>query len=404
MKIGINASFARKPNAGMGQTTLNFLRALAEKVKNAGENDEEFKDVEFILYLEEDIDFEPTDFLGKFQKNIFLPKYKRDDLIRKIWWEKCLLPKKIKEDGCDYFVSLYQSTTVLKDVKHLMVVHDTIPEIFPEYLNNSRKKIYYKLVKKATQKADEIVTVSKNSKKDVEKFYGIPKEKISVAHNDCDQIFKKEIEEEEIESVLEKHDLRENDYIIYVGGFDKRKNVDGLIRAYGKFWQKNEKDKIPSPTLAIVGEFHPHLVPLMIDIPGEIKKVQEKYEVPKSAIKELGFVDQVDLPALYKAAKFFCFPSFYEGFGNMPLEAMNMGVPVITSNNSSLPEVVGKNTALLIEDPSNTDEIVEAMHALSKDEELRKKLVAAGKRRAKNFSWNKQINVILKSINQKNES
>ena len=399
MKIGINASFVRKPNSGMGQVSINFLRELTRRIRE----DEKFEDLEFILYLEEDARFDFSDFLGKFQKRIFLPKYKRDDLFRKIWWEKYLLPKKVKEDKCDFFVSLYQSTMTLKNVKHLMVVHDTIPEIFPEYLNNLRKKVYYKLVKKATQSADEIMAVSENSKKDTEKFYNIPKERIEVNYIDCDPIYKEEISEEKSNEVLKRYKLQKDEFILYVGGLDKRKNVDGLIQAFAEFWGRNEKENLPSPKLAIVGKFFPHLVPLMTDVPSEIKKIRKKHKIPKSAIKELGFVEQEDLPALYRSAKFFCFPSLYEGFGIMPLEAMNVGIAVITSKNSSLPEVVGKNSAFLIEDPKDTNEIAEAMLKLNEDEKLRERLVVNGKEQAKNFTWEKFVDVILKKVLESKE-
>ncbi|KKU54973.1 MAG: hypothetical protein UX75_C0015G0034, partial [Candidatus Moranbacteria bacterium GW2011_GWE2_47_10] len=158
MKIGINASFLRKQNTGIGQVTTNFIKKLAEfQISNFKFQNQ---DVEFILYLEEDVDLELPD---NFKQNVFLPKYKRDDLIRKVWWEKCLLPKKIKEDKCDVFLSLYQSPTVLSEKvvrKHLMLVHDIIPKFFPNYLDNLRKKIYWKLTERAIRKADKIISVS----------------------------------------------------------------------------------------------------------------------------------------------------------------------------------------------------------------------------------------------------
>jgi hypothetical protein len=133
MRIGINASFARKSNTGIGQVTINFLKELA---KHKNEN-------EYILYLEEDINFALPE---NFQKRIFLPLWKRDDLVRKIRWEKTILPRKAKKDKCDFFISLYQCPAVIQSAKHIMVVHDLIPKIFPEYLDNSRKKYYQALI------------------------------------------------------------------------------------------------------------------------------------------------------------------------------------------------------------------------------------------------------------------
>ena len=128
-----------------------------------------------------------------------MPPYKRDDLIRKIWWEKYLLPKKVEMDKCDVFLSLYQSATILQDnVSHIMVVHDIIPKIFPEYLNNWRKKIYQRLIEKAIKNVDKIIAVSHRTEKDLIQHLGIDAAKISVSHVDVDEIYKKEVSDEEI--------------------------------------------------------------------------------------------------------------------------------------------------------------------------------------------------------------
>ncbi|MDD5463969.1 MAG: hypothetical protein PHP62_02385, partial [Candidatus Moranbacteria bacterium] len=122
IKVGINASFLRKQNTGIGQVSINFLRKLIEVESRKLKVHKE--EMEFVLYLEEDVEIELPE---GFSKKVFLPVYKRDDLIRKIWWEKFSLPRKVKKDKCDVLLSLYQSTTSTqphKDFKHIMVVHD----------------------------------------------------------------------------------------------------------------------------------------------------------------------------------------------------------------------------------------------------------------------------------------
>jgi glycosyltransferase involved in cell wall biosynthesis len=226
MKIGINASFARKSNTGIGQVTLNFLRKLSEsKIQS-----EKFKDIEVVLYLEEDLP-EDIKLPANFTKKIFLPFWKRDDLIRKIWWEKRLLPRKVKKDNCDILLSLYQCPTVLFDATiHIMLVHDVIPEIFPEYLNNSRKKKYWKLTKKAILEADKIMTVSSRTEKDLIRYLGVEPERISVNYIDVDEIYKKDVSDAKSRKVLKKYDLSPG-YILGGGGLETRNNVEGLIRA-----------------------------------------------------------------------------------------------------------------------------------------------------------------------------
>ena len=183
MRIGINASFARKPNTGTGQVTLNFLKELAR----------EKSEHEFVLYLEEDLPKEMK--LPKnFEKKIFLPVWKRDDLVRKIWWEKYQLVKHIEADKCEAFISLYQCPTILpKKIKHLMVVHDLIPRIFPQYLNNARKKAYQNFSEGAIHRATKIIAISSRTEKDLIKFLEIDPKKITVSYIDVDEIFKKEV-------------------------------------------------------------------------------------------------------------------------------------------------------------------------------------------------------------------
>jgi glycosyltransferase involved in cell wall biosynthesis len=379
MIIGINASFARKPNTGIGQVTLNFLRKLSEfKVQS-----EKLKDLEFILYLEEDL-LEDVKLPENFEKRIFLPIWKRDDLIRKIWWEKIMLPKKAKEDNCNIFLSLYQSPTILPSgIKHIMVAHDIIPELFPEYLNNSRKKKYWSLTKKALQKTDKIVAISSRTEKDLIQHLGIDPGKISVNYIDVDEIYKKEVSEEKNKKVLNKYKLKPG-YILGGGGLEVRKNTEGLIKAYKILLENNKKINFIKnlPDLVISGKLMPELAPLITDAEKLTKELNLTQHV-----KLLDFVPQEDLPALYKNALVFVYPSLYEGFGLPVLEAMNVGTPVITSKKSSLPEV-GRD-AVLYCDPEDINDIAMVIRNVLLNEHLRDELRRRGKERAKNFSWEK---------------
>lgn len=367
MKIGINASFARKPGSGMGEVTLNYLRALGNKNKND----------EFILYLEEEL---ILDLPKNFTKKVLVPFYKRDDLIRKVIWEKFLLPKKVKEDGCETFISLYQCPTILpKSIKHTMVVHDIIPELLPEYVNNWRKKYYWHLTKQAIKKADKIIAVSQNTKDDLVKYFKIDKNKITVKYIDVDLIYKKEVTDFDSDAALKKYELTPG-YIYVGGGLDKRKNIDTLIYAYKLLLDKNKN----IPDLVISGKLMPQLAPLIIDVERMVKELglEEK-------VKVLGFVPQENLPALYKNASLFVYPSLYEGFGMPLLEAMNVGVAVATSNNSSLDEIVGDSAVLF--DPKSKEDMAEKIEEILNNKELREVNIIKAKERTGNFSWEKFI-------------
>ncbi len=391
MKIGINASFCRKPNSGIGQVSLCFLRKLIEIEKEAGKKKQKNK-LEFVLYLEEDL---PKGFKlpRNFQKKIFLPVYKRDDLIRKIWWEKYLLPRKVKKDGCDVFFSLYQCPTILKNIKHIMLAHDIVPSLFPEYLDNARKKYYQKLTEVAIARADKILAISSRTEKDLIQHLQVPADKISVNYIDVDEIFKKPISAENGKKILKKYKLSSN-YIFAGGGMEIRKNVDGVIRAYKMLIERNKNlhfiESIPK--LVIYGKLLPNLS-LAIDA----EKLAKELNLTKQ-IRFLGAVLQEDLPALFKNALFFIYPSHYEGFGLPVSEAMNQRTPVITAKNSSLPEV-GLDSVLYC-NADDTKEISIVMKKVLTDKNLRETLSRRGLERAKFFSWEKFVKKFLNILSE----
>lgn len=377
MKIGINASFIKKPGSGIGQVTINALRSLSKfdfKIF-----DRNITETEHILYLEEDSNL---DFLAKFEKKVFLPFYKRNDLFRKIIWEKYLLPKRVLKDGCKEFISFYQCPTILpKEIRHTMVVHDIIPDLFPDYLNNWRKKIYWRLTKKAVLRTDKIIAVSQHTKDDLMKYWNIKEDKIEVRHIDVDEIYKKGVTEFDSNVALKKYDLTRG-YLYTGGGLEKRKNIDGLIRAYKLLLEKSADKKIPD--LVISGKLIPELAPLVLDVESLVKELGIENKV-----KPLGFVSQHDLPAIYKNALVFIYPSLYEGFGLPPLEAMNQGTPVLSSDRASLREVLGEDGSFF--DPENIEELVNKIKEFLNNENLRQVLIQNSLTQAKKFSWEKFV-------------
>jgi len=386
MRIGINASFARKPGSGIGQVTINFLQELAKQKTSHS----------FVVYLEEDLP-EGLRLPKNFEKQIFLPIWKRDDLIRKTWWEKYLLPKKTKQDKCDMFFSLYQSATVLPNsINHIMLVHDIIPKLFPEYLNNSRKRKYWKLIEKAIQKTDKIIANSKRTEKDLIQHLNIDPTKITVNYLDVDEIYKKKPTKEKTAKILKKYKLKPG-YIYNGGGLEVRKNTEGVIRAYKYLLETNKVSHWIQelPPLVISGKLMPQLAPLIVDVEKLIKKLNLTQHV-----KILDFVPQADLPAIYANACMFVYPSRYEGFGLPILEAMNQSVPVVTAKTSSLPEV-GRD-AILYCDPNDHQDIAMVMRNILRNKNLYATLARRGKERARNFSWIKFTKKFLNILNERN--
>ncbi len=386
-KIGINATFVRKPHTGIGQVTLNVLRELSG-----------YKDIDFVLYLEEKL---PADFTlpPNFVQRIFLPAWKRDDLTRKIWWEKFLLPRAVKKDKCDVLLSMYQCPTIIEpyeEVQHIMVVHDIIPKFFPQYLDNLRKKIYWKLTEKAIRKADRIIAVSKHTEKDLIGQLKIHGKKITASYIDVDEIYKQPVTTEHNAQVLKKYKLKPG-YILAGGGYEKRKNVEGVVHAYKILLERNEKLHFMAeiPRLVIYGKILPEKLSLALDI----KKLLRELNLT-GHVELLDLVPQKDLPAIFANASVFVYPSYYEGFGMPVLEAMNLGRPVITSKVSSLPEVGGDG--VLYCNPQDVHDIAMVMKNVLENHELRRTLSERARLQAQKFSWQtfcEKIIEISKQIN-----
>lgn len=397
MKIGIDVSFLRKPGTGIGQVTQSFLQALTKPSFFGGPGKSwqflaGLQEAEFVLYAEEPIGMTLPE---RFRVRSFLPKWwKRDDVIRKFLWEK-QVAEEAMEDRCDIFISLSQSATAFPSSHrssptsyflHVMVVHDIIPKLFPEYLRKISQKIHWRAVERGIRNADRIVAISASTKHDIVTKLGIVEERITVAHIGFSSVFGSVCTEDRLQSVLEKYHL-ERGYIYHGGGLEVRKNTEGVLRAYKQLTANNEQSA-EIPKLVISGKVHAKSNPLATDVEGLVSELGLTEQV-----KLLGFVPDEELPALYRGALFFVYPSRYEGFGLPPLEAMSQGTPVIVSNTSSLPEVCGD--AVVYVDVNRPDELAKQMQFLITDATKRTELGVRGFAQAKKFSWEPFLKAVL---------
>lgn len=403
MRIGINASFLRKPGTGIGQVTCNFLEKLQEfsisnfqpastadgfLIKDSNSKNEK---LEVILYTEEPIDFSlPSNFTVK----SFLPFWKRDDLIRKWLWEK-QLTREAERDGCDAFLSLYQSATLFRPgaIRHVMVVHDLIPRLFPKYQGNWRKRWYWKATERGIRSADHILAVSEATRNDLVEF-AMGETALTVVSPDVAPLFRNTLALEEENRVMAKYSLVPG-YLYHGGGLEIRKNTGGLLQAYALLVEQERKGMLGTalPPLVISGKIFSEENPLATPV----KRLVQELGLGER-VRLLGFVPVEDLPALYKNALFFVYPSFYEGFGLPVLEALCMGTPVLTSDNSSLPEVAG-DAALYI-DPHMIESIASGIERLLNDAALREKLSVAAKDSVGRFSWEHFTKVTLETLSK----
>jgi len=264
--------------------------------------------------------------------------------------------------------------------KKILTVFDLASVLFPEKFSIYARICikFYPLIFKNT---DKIITISENSKKDIMNIYKIPEEQIIVTNLGVDKKFKKIKNKKALKDVKNKYDLPEN-FILFVGTIEPRKNLENLIRVYSKYENKGTK-------LVIVGKTGWKYKPFF--------KTLEQLNLNKD-IKLMGFVEDDDLPYFYNLAKVFVYPSFYEGFGLPPLEAMACGCPVITSNTSSLPEVVGK-AGLMINPYSLENELIPALQKIFYNLNYRNNLIKKGFLQAKKFNWENSVKKILRLYN-----
>jgi glycosyltransferase involved in cell wall biosynthesis len=228
------------------------------------------------------------------------------------------------------------------------------------------------MIGRALEKAELVLTVSDSSKRDLLTFFEVSPDKVVVIPNGLDSAITEGLSVEELAQVKERFQIFGRT-VLFVGNIKPHKNVERLIAAFAKV---REDPEFSDLTLIVVGDD--------ISKYPSLRRTVERHQVRRN-VRFFGFVPELTLVALYKIADVFAFPSLYEGFGLPPLEAMANGTPVVTSNISSLPEVVG-NAALTV-DPYNIDKIAEAIGEILSDRALRSRLIADGYERAKQFSW-----------------
>ncbi len=265
----------------------------------------------------------------------------------------------------------------------ILYQHDLI-----EYYTPNQK--WYKLLFRkltfpvALRLSDKVIGVSSNTINDIKKFFNVPKEKLHLIYNAADSSFKP-LDKKESKSIIKSKYGISDKFILYVGTLAlPQKNLLRLVEAYGNILKRGAQVK-----LVMVGKKSK-------DSEKIFDLVAEKGLV--GSVFFTGYVPDVDLPYFYNAADVFCFPSIYEGFGLPVLEAMACGCPVVASNVSSLPEVVGAAGILI--DPYNISKLSGSLFQMVTDEKLRKRYIISGLEQCKKFSWKESAYQLLKIIEQ----
>ena len=289
------------------------------------------------------------------------------------FWENIKTPVNLNNSYVDIYhvpqngIGLPLNTTI----PLVITLHDTIPLHMPETVGDNYLNLFNTYMKTIVSKCAGIITVSEYSKSDISKDFNFPEDKIFVTHLASENIYKP-IDKSVCNKVLKKHYFLPEKYILYVGGFSPRKNITGLILAYNKILRK-----LPDDIKLVIAGSKGKSFDIYKNLAEDLN-ITDKVLFP-------GFISMEHMPYLYSGAELLVYPSFYEGFGLPPIEAMACGTSVIASNLTSIPEILG-DSALLC-DPNNIDDIAMCILNILEDSTLKQNLIKKGFIRSSSFSW-----------------
>jgi glycosyltransferase involved in cell wall biosynthesis len=261
---------------------------------------------------------------------------------------------------------------------YVVTAHDVLEHMHrARDKSGSRRWLHFQLTRRMLSRAARIFAVSNFTKKDVEALFRIAPEQIEVIYNAIDDRFRQgHATDADRQMIAERYQVN-YPFLLYAGRISPHKNVGRIIEAFSALKGELEKEgKFPELKLIIIGD--------ELSREPELRRTVVRSAV-QNDVRFLGFVPIDVLRIFYDQAKVFVFPSLYEGFGLPPLEAMALGTPVVTSNTSSLPEVVNK--AAVMVNPENVFEIMRAIHRVLLDQPLRDRLKQRGYEQAAKFSW-----------------
>ncbi|MBI4492334.1 MAG: glycosyltransferase family 4 protein [Chloroflexi bacterium] len=369
MRIGINALFLQKPATGSGQHLFHLLRGL-----DAYDRENEYVLLSPRFRRAYTMSFPQLS--DRFQNVEVVSALARlGENAEKVWWEQVGLVGASWKEHIDLLHCPYWANPMVGVFPTVITIHDVIQFVLPQYRWRKMSRMYYWLVSRAARRASAIIAVSECSKRDIVRILGIPPERIFVIGNAVDESFRPITDSWQMAAVRERYGIEPN-YVLYFGGFDLRKNVHRTIQAYVRLPAEVRQQY----QLVIAGRLHLLGHPL--------------YPDPRPLVRELGqeeriiFTGQIreqDKVALYSGAAVFLFPSLYEGFGMPVLEAMACGTPVISSNLSALPEVVGDAGVLV--DPYSVEAISQALAEELSNPARRRELGERARERSSGFSW-----------------
>ncbi len=371
MKIGFDAKRAFFNNTGLGNYSRDTIRILSKKLP----------DHNFNLYTPIEKHNKRLDFL-KDRENISIktPNYILDKTF-KSYWRSYSIKNDLVRDNINIFHGLSHEIPFgieKTNIKTIVTIHDLIFLKYPQFFNYFDRKIYYKKIKLACEKANKIIAISKQTKHDIIDLLKIPEEEIDVVYQTCNDLFQKKIDKNVKNNIIQKYKIPKK-FILNVSSFNERKNQINLIKSLNHLKNQN---------LLLVGNGKSYL--------KKCKKYIKKNNLNKR-VYILTEIPMQDLASLYQSAEVMVYPSIYEGFGIPILEALYSKVPVITSKGGCFNETGGKKTIYI--NPKNEYEIADAVNKVTNNIDLRNEMIDEGYKHSKIFSKENLFNKLLKIYN-----
>lgn len=373
MRIGIEGQrLFRKKKHGMDMVALELVREL-QKLDTQNQ---------YFIYVKPDEDsscLQATD-------NFKIVELEGGSYLQ---WEQIALPRQAKKDGCDVLHCTSNTAPTKPGMPLIVTLHDIIymeksyfgiltdkGTSYQKFGNVYRRWYVPKIVKNC----DALITVSNFEKQRISDFFQLKDDRLHAVYNGVSEHFRKITDPVELKRIKNQYKLPEK-YFFFLGNTDPKKNTKGVLKAYSDYKRQAREDF--------------KLVMLDYD-EEELMKLLDEIGDPtlRKHIVLTGYVVNTDLPAIYSLCDVFLYPSLRESFGIPMLEAMRCGVPVITSNTSSMPEVSGDGAYII--DPYKPEEITEAIFKIQGDEKLRQSLCEKGLKRSAYFSWKNMAANVLK--------
>ena len=295
--------------------------------------------------------------------------------LAKLRFEQRLFPLAAGRIGADLAHVPYWGSPLRIPVPVVVTIHDLIPLILPAYRGGVLARLYTGLVAASARGAVAVITDSQASKADILRYLHLPPDRVHVIYLAAGEEYHPRPSGVSDAAVRARYGLPD-EYVLYLGGYDVRKNVQTLLKAY-TYVRDGMQDQHP---LVLAGRLPERRSSRFVDVSTLVKRMNLN-----DVVHPIGWVNEEDAPALYRMASCFVFPSRYEGFGLPVLEAMACGTPVVAADAASLPEIVGD--AGFVVDPDDARGMAGAIMATLLQDELARTLSQKAQARAAKFSW-----------------